>query len=346
MLKNKSPSRYIVYIFILFVTLPVWAKNNKTNNKTTNVTVVKIQPRDVPKVIKSIGSLYANREIEVSTQVDGLVDKILFTNGDQVKKGQLLYQLDDKLDQAKVAAMQAALTLSEITYKRYSTLVKGSAVSQEMLDKATADYKSKQANLNVAQTELEKMRIQAPFAGTIAASKVNIGQFVEEGTDLVKLIDKSSVTARFSVLQHYLNTIKLGQRVKITSTTFPKQFFNGKVTYIAPSIDNQTRTVMVWAQIPNKDLKLAPGLFVHIQLQIGMDKNAILIPQEALIPTVEGEDVFIVKNGKAYRKAITTGQTFGDQIVVSKGLQAGDTVVTLGQEKLSDGKPVNITAST
>lgn len=174
---------------------------------------------------------------------------------------------------------------------------------------------------------------------------MDAGQYVSVGEPLVKLVDKADLIAKFSIPEQYLDQVKTGQKVTVHSSAFPKQVFEGLVSYVSSSVDPDSRTVMVWADIANPNLTLAPGLFVHVALTVDVKKNAILIPQEALIPTVEGNDVFVIKDGRAYQRSVTVSQMLGTQAQITKGLQAGDTVVTLGQEKLANGRAVKVLSS-
>lgn len=216
------------------------------------------------------------------------------------------------------------------------------AVSKEMIDKMKSNYLDAESRLNVISVGLKNTEIKAPFSGIVGASHVDVGQYVTVGESLLSLVDKTNLIVKFSVPENDLNQIAKNQIVTLQANNMPNHFFQGTVSYISPSIDPNTRTVMVWACVPNINNLLAPGLFVHVTLTIGNEKNSILIPQEALIPTVEGNNVFIIQEGKAYQKSVITGENVGDSAIILKGLKAGDEVVVEGQEKLANGRSVRV----
>ena len=337
----------MIGIIIIFVVHAIFSHAKKNplpavNHPTINVKTVKVQYADVPHIVQAMGSLDAAEKVDISPQIAGQIKAVLFKNGDTVQKGQVLYQLDDSLYLAKLQAVQSDLVFSKITYQRFLRLMNTGAVSKQMLDKAKSNYLDAQSAFAVITVDLKKTMIKAPFSGVVGASLVDAGQYVTVGQTLLTLVDKSNLVVKFSIPENKLNAVSLNQPVMVRSDTTPGHLFQGMVSYISPSIDPTTRTVMVWATVPNVNNQLAPGLFVHAQLTIGDMKNSLLIPQEALIPTIEGNNVFIVKHRKAYQQSVEIGDTVGDNVIVLKGLTVGDVVVTAGQEKLSSGRSVKV----
>lgn len=346
-LTKKHFISLIVCIIIFFIMHAVFFKSKNKHldsyqQSTVNVNVVHIKSTDVPKYIKAMGSLYANNKVDISPQISGQIKAVMFHYGDNVQAGQVLYKLDDSLYKAKLQAAQSDLTFNKITYERFLKLMNTGAVSKQMIDRVKSNYVDAVSKLNVVKIGLENTEIKAPFSGVVGASRVDIGQYVTVGESLLSLVDKKNLIVKFSVSEDNLNQIASNQTVTVEANNIPNHLFHGVVSYISPSVDSNTRTVMVWANVPNVNNQLAPGLFVHVTLKIGDEKNAILIPQEALIPTVEGNNVFIIKHGKAYQQSIVTGENVGDNTLVLKGLKAGDVVVVQGQEKLTSGRSVSI----
>lgn len=318
--------------------------NERPKPPQFKVKVVKIERVDMPILVNSVGSLFADKTVTISPQIAGQVHAILFQNGQWVKQGQPLFQLDNQVYQAQFTAAKLALQLSKINYQRSLQLAKAGAISKQAFEKARTEYQVNMAHLEISKVALEKMIIPAPFTGIISAAKIDIGQFVQIGEPLVEVVEKSNLTVRFSVSEDYLEKINLGQLVTVKSSALPDKTFTGTVNYISPSVNPATRTVTLWGGIANPERQLAPGLFVQVILQIGVQRQVILIPQQALIPTVEGNDVYLINQGQASKKPIIIGQMVGDQVEVIKGLEAGDFVVTLGQEKLSNGCEVEVIA--
>ena len=286
--------------------------------------------------------LSTKRKIEISPEIAGQVKKVLFEYGQSVQKGQPLYLLDDAFYQAQYKAAQSDFAYNKMTYQRLLKVANAGAISSQALAKAQTDYLDSEAKLKVIAVDLDKAEIKAPFSGVISASQVDVGQFVTTGEPLTSLVDKTDLVVRFAVPEQYFNQLALKQPVILTCDAIKSNNYHGIISYISPSIDPNSRTVMVWANIPNTHKELTPGLFVHVSANIGDKENAILIPQEALIPTVEGNDVFIIKNNKAYKKALDVGDRVGSQIIINHGLNIGDDVVIKGQEKLSAGRIVRV----
>jgi len=338
-MKFKNIFFRLLIISILFIS---FEQANASSEVLVNVRVLKIFPVNIPKNINAFGSLFAKEKVDISPQISGQIKKVMFQYGETVQEGQPLYQLDDALYQAQLQEVKSDLAFNKMTYQRFLKLAKTGAISKQDLDKVKLDYQDAQSKFNVLSVELAKTEIKAPFSGVIGASQVDVGQYVNVGASLVSLVDKTNLIARFSVSEDDLSQISQNQIVTIQTESAPNRSFQGQVNYVSPSIDPNTRTVMVWANVPNPTNQLAPGLFVHVKLTIGDEKNALLIPQEALIPTVEGNNIFVIENGKAYQKPVMIGQRVGGDVVIQKELKSGDEVVIAGQEKLANGRSVRV----
>lgn len=305
------------------------------NASPVNVRVLKLKSQTVPIIADSIGALYATKHVTISPEVAGKIKSIDFQYGEPVNKGQTLFSLDDQLYKAQYLAAESDLHLSQLNYTRQLKLSKANAVAQKALDDALADLNDKKSALNVLKIKLAKMQIKAPFSGFISASQADVGQFVSVGESLATLVDKKHLTVRFSLPQRYWGQVKKGQVVRVKS-------HKGVVNYISPMIDPKTRTFMVWATLTNPKFALTPGLFVKVKLMLGKEKGVLLVPQTSLIPTIEGDSVYIVKNHQAMKKTVLVKQLFGSQAQITKGLKVGDVVVVQGQEKLSSGRSVKV----
>lgn len=336
----------VIIMIIIFTGYPFLHKQISNPTKivrspiNVHVVIAKVEP--LPEILQLIGGLYAKRTVNIAAQIGGIIQNINFVYGQKVQKGQALYQLDDSLYQAHYQAAKADLRLSTLTYNRVVRLSHGNAVSKEEADKAIANYRDIQAQLKVAQTQLQKMHIMAPFTGVISASHVDKGQFVQPGEMLATLTDKTLLIARYSVPEQYLAQLKIGQKVIIKSSAYPKELFTGSVIYISPTINSTTRTITLWAEIPNPANLLSPGLFVSITHYLVKQQPTLVIPAQALIPTVSGNNVFIIRNNKAIQQSVIIGESLNSNIEIKKGIQPGDIVVIAGQEKLQQGTPVRV----
>lgn len=305
--------------------------------EAANVTV-----GEIPIVAKAVGTLSAAKSVQITPEFAGQVAKILFHDGTFVRQGTPLIQLDDKVSRAKAESTKAALYYSEINYKRMLLLGKQGAISQQAIDAAAADLKQKLADDRENQVGLEKMRLVAPFDGTLSKSNVSPGDYVAIGQALVTLTDIQHLRVEYSVSEKFLPQLKLGQEVRITTSTYPGKEFIGKVSYISPTINTENRTISLYAEIPNNDFLLTAGLFVNVIQNLGIQMHAILVAPECLVPTIDGQKIFKVVDGKALSVPVTIGQRTNESVQVLEGILKSDIVITAGQEKLKDGMPVKV----
>ncbi|MFZ6863234.1 efflux RND transporter periplasmic adaptor subunit [Undibacterium sp. Ji67W] len=303
--------------------------------------------------ISAVGTVTAFRGVEISSEVTGLVREVLFKSGQNVKRGDLLIQLNADSDIAQLRALEAAAELSATVLKRDQAQLAAEGVSQAQVDADTADLKSKRAQVAQQAAVVEKKSIRAPFNGRLGITTVNPGQYINTGDKLVTLQTIDPVYIDFYVPQKQIGSLKIGQNLKITSDAFAGQDFAGQVSSINPKIDTASRNVQVQATLSNQKQLLLPGMFANVALDVGDKNKFITLPQTAISYNPYGSTVFVVKDGDkkdesgnatkvAQQVFVTTGATRGDQVAVLTGLQAGQLVVTSGQLKLKNGTPVVI----
>lgn len=288
----------------------------------------------------AVGTLIANKSVQITPEIAGQVSAILFKDGAPVKQGAPLVRLNDQGYRAKVISAQAALFYAKTNYHRMQILGKQGAVAQQAIDAALAELKQKQADSAEAEIALQKIQLNAPFDGVLSKSLVSPGNYVTVGQAIVTLTDVQHLRVEYSVSERYFPLLHIGQSVSITSNTYPGKEFVGKLAYISPTINSEDRTISLYADIPNEDRLLTAGLYVVITHSLGEIKNALLIPTESLVPTIDGQKVFKIINGKAVSAPIMIGQRSETSVQIEQGLQASDVVVSAGQDKLNDGSLV------
>ena len=276
----------------------------------------------------------------LALEVDGQIAKVEFKNGQDVKAGKVLFQLDDSVAKAQFAAAEAKLRLSQENFIRNKKLLQNDALSQQALDQAKEELAENKAKADEKELLVRKMRLIAPFPGTIGSSTVSKGQYVSVGQTLVTLVNTNSLKVIYHVPEVYLSQLKLGQTVEITSDALPGEKFSGTVNYISPSIDVATRMVEVHATVPNDAQQLAPGMFVKVEQELSERQNALVVPAEALVATISGSKVYVAANDHAVETPVTVGVRWGDTVEITKGLKLNDRVVIAGQQKLHDGSPI------
>jgi membrane fusion protein (multidrug efflux system) len=302
--------------------------------------VIKVEPQSLKSTINSIGTLKANSSVVLSPEVSGRITNVGFSDGTSVEKGTLLFQLDDRTQQAQLNEARARVNLSKIEYKRIQKLFKQKAASENDLDSAAANLSINQSQAEFAQAQLKKLAIKAPFKGMIGLHSISAGEYVNAGQDLVTLVDLTTLKFDFALPETYLSKVKLAQRIEITTPAFPNQIYSGTVTAISPAINEQSRSFMVRAVINNENLELRPGLFASAILEISKNDNALLVPEQALIP--QGQQYFVMKvvDGKVAQVPVKIGQRRKAEVELVSGLSAGDVVIIAGQIKLQPGAPV------
>lgn len=337
----KLKKTWLIFIVIVAIASWQWMKYKHMSatpeQEATVVEVVKVQQGEISLETQSVGSLVAAKNIQVTTEIAGQIDNILFQDGSFVKKGTPLIILDDAVSKAKYASAKANYDYSESNYQRMLVLSHKGAVAQQTMDQAKATLAEKKAAAEEARVLVEKASLVAPFDGVLGKAKVSPGEFVNVGQALVSLTDIDNLRVEFNVSEKYFADVKIGQQVTLKSSAYPSKAFYGKVAYIAPTINTEGRTISVYADVPNQDHMLTAGLFVNVTLLLGTKNNVLLIPASSLVATIDGQQVYKVVNNKAVAVNLTLGQRTENQVQVIEGLALGDVVVVAGQQKIKDG---------
>lgn len=339
--KGKVITASLTLVAIGFVAIkwqhPVVASKSLTPYvKTATVTL-----KSLPLEADAIGSLVA-KSVTISPEMTGHISKVSFNDGDHVKQNDKLYQLDDAVYRAKYASSMAKYSYSKTNYQRMVMLGKKGAVAKQAIDEAKATLGEAKAAADEAQVLLQKQALTAPFSGVVDKSLVSSGEYVTGGQPLVKLVDNAHLRLEYVLPEQYLPNIKLGQTVRLHTAAYPDKTFSGRVAFIAPSVNPESRTVALYATIENSDGLLSPGMFVDIAHVLAKSKSMALIPERSLIPILDGQQVYTLTNGKAYAKKIKIGARHGDMVEVLDGLKKEDVIITDGQMKLKNGSQVNV----
>ncbi len=320
------------------------------------VEVFRAITEDVVYEEETTGSLLAEADVDLRSEVDGIVKKILFEEGDEVDAGDLLIVLDDKEyrykeveNEGRVRQAEAELSLARKTLKRMTHLYEEGVISGHDYDVVVSDLRLKEAlldttraTLSFAKEELEDTRILAPISGIVSKKFVDVGEYVSEGnTDLLNIIDINPIKLEFTVPAKYFSYVKLGQEVSVSVEAYPDEEFTGKVYYINPKIVIETRRFQCYAKIPNPDDKLSPGFFVITKLPVAVHPDAVVIPEEALLSEEGVSYCFLEEDGRAVKTVVSPGiRLKGGMVEIKKGLKPGDSVVVRGQYVLSNGNRV------
>jgi membrane fusion protein (multidrug efflux system) len=298
---------------------------------------VTLQPFEV--AIDALGTAKANESVMITTQTSDIVQKIHFEDSDVVKQGQLLLELDDKVEKARLAALNVTLQEAQRQLKRIANLAKSNVASEQLLDEQQAKYKELKAQMVVAKTQLDELQVKAPFDGVLGVRQVSVGALVRPGDTVTTLDDLHVIKVDFDIAESHLSSIAIGQLIRATSIAYPGEVFSGKIASIGSRVDASTRAVQIRAIVDNKSLKLRPGMLLQIVLQKQV-LDTLVVAESALVPVENKQFVFVVEQDKVKRVEVTVGRRKPGIVQILKGIEQGDLVVTEGTLKLRDGSSV------
>jgi len=323
--------------------------NNKPPPAAVNVAEAKSEV--IPNLLTAVGDLAAVHQVNVTSDVNGRITEIMFTAGASVKAGTPLVQLFDGPEQGDLASFKAQATMAQLSLDRARQLAARQFGPQATVDQAQSQFD--QANAGIAKTEaiISQKLVRAPFDGELGVRKVEVGQYLTAGTQIVSLTDLSMLYLNFTVTEKDSGALKVGQIVRIKVDAWPGKAFDGKITTIEPQIATDTRNIRVQATIANPDKVLKPGMFASTTVVLPEKPPVITIPETAVDYTLYGDSVYLIEEKKAddgktslvaTRTFVQTGNRIDGRAEILKGLKPGDRVVALGQHKLQSGGAVTI----
>lgn len=305
------------------------------------VEIATVTPRTLDITIDSVGTLAANESLILRPETEGRITAIKFVEGQPLKKGSVLFQLDDRLVRAEVKQAEANLQLARLNYDRFQTLSKTGAATKQKFDESRANLGVAQANADMAKTNLAYTQIVAPFDGVVGLRKVSPGDYVTKGQELANFVSYDPMKVDFSIPETQANVLKANQQIDITVEAIPGKKFTGNVYALDPQLDVSGRAVSLRATIPNSEMELKPGYFARVLLTVERRENALVIPESAIVPQGDSKNVYKVEeDGTANLVPVTIGKRIDGQVEVTQGLTAGDRVVTSGQIKMHPGMKV------
>jgi len=305
------------------------------------VTIVsaEVTSERVTRELKALGTAIANESIDVTSKTSNLVTAIRFRDGENVRRGQVLIELDAAQARADLAEATAALTESASQYRRARDLLSTRALSQSQYEQLEATMKANQARVDAAQARLGDTVIRAPFSGRVGLRRVSVGSLINPGTVITTLDDTSVMKIDFTVPENLLTNVREGLALTARTAAHPGQDLGGKVLTIDSRVDPTTRSVTVRALVPNRDGLLRPGMFVNVTLaKDGYD--AIVIPEQALVPEQSHQYVFVVQGDTVVRREVQIGRREPGKVEIVAGLVNGERIVIEGTQKVRDGSAV------
>ena len=318
-------------------------KNDKKGDKKPplTVTAIVVSSKDFSNAISLSGSIEANENVEIRSEVSGIVEKISFSEGTNVSKGQVLLKVNDIELRAQLSQAITKQKLASENERRAKLLLQKEAISQEEYDISSAEFRSLKAQTQLIQAQIAKTTIRAPFSGKIGLRNISPGTYVTPTTIITKLVSSSQVKISFSIPEKYASEIENNASILFTIPNNPQKF-SAKIYAIEPEIETTTRTLKIRALADNSNGKLLPGTFATIELSLKNIKDAIVIPTEAVVPIQNGKVVYIANNGKAKEVKIQTLARTDKDVVVMEGIKSGDTLLTSGVMSLKDEADINV----
>lgn len=299
--------------------------------------------------VQAVGSLRSRRGVVIRPEVSGRVTQLNFADGQRVRQGQLLVQFDDQLQRAQLAQAQAELSIAQANFKRNQELVAQNFVSQRSLDESAANTQVAQAKLALARATAARLKILAPFDGIAGIRQVSVGDYVKDGSELVNIEDLDAMYVDFRLPERYLAQLQTGQNVTLGLDALPQARYTARIQAVDPLIDTQGRSIGVRACVDNRQHALRPGMFARVSTVFGVQTDARLVPEEAILP--QGAQQFVIRleagdtpqTWRTKKVEVQLGLRADGQVQIQEGLAVGDMVVTTGQQRTPrDGMVVRV----
>lgn len=326
------------------------ARPGAAANGPVAVEVGRVERMRLEDDAQAVGTLRSNQGVMLRPEVSGRIVRLGFAEGQRVRRGQLLVQLDDTLQQAQLRQAEAQAGIARTNLQRSRELLAQNFVSQSAVDQNAAALDVALAQVALAQAQLARMKVLAPFDGITGLRQVNVGDYVKDGADLVAVEDLSSLWVDFRLPERYLGRVRTGQGVQLTLDALPGRRFQARVEALDAQLDAEGRSVLVRARLAQPDAGLRPGMFARARVVFSVREGALVVPEEALVPL--GDQQFVVlavpaADGRGLvsrRQAARIGQRVAGRAELLAGVAEGDTVVLAGQARLmrGDGLPLKV----
>jgi membrane fusion protein, multidrug efflux system len=313
------------------------------------VEVARVEILKLTDDAQAVGSLRSRQSVVLRPEVSGRVTQLNFRDGERVRRGQLLVQLDDQLPLAQVEQAQAELSIAQANHKRNQELVAQNFISQRSVDESAANLQVAQAKLALARATAARLRIVAPFDGIAGIRNISVGDYLKDGADIVNIEDMDAIFVDFRLPERFQTKVERGQTALLDLDALPGRKYAAVVQAIDPLVDANGRSVGIRACIDNRQLQLRPGMFARITAVFGERENARVIPEEAILPQAGRQFVIRLVDGPdldtklAQRVEVKVGIRRPGRVEITDGLKPGDLVVTAGQQRVQkDGMPVRV----
>lgn len=312
-----------------------------TGNSAVSVDVFVVQPDTVEDNIFTTGTLIANEEVELASESSGLIEEIYLKEGQPVEKGELLIKINDSELKAQLNRAEFRLNLAEDREKRQTQLLDKGGISQEEYDATLNEVNVLRAEVALIEAQIAKTEIRAPFSGNVGLKYVSDGSYITPNTRIATLQDIDPIKIDFSIPERYAGMLEVGNKVEFEVSGLEETLV-ASVYAKEPRIDTETRSLQVRATSRNNTGKLLPGAFADLELTLSTIDNALMVPSISLVPELQGQKVYVLRNGKVQPQSVQTGLRNETKVQITEGISAGDSVLTTGLLQVRPGMAVNI----
>ncbi|WP_414829768.1 efflux RND transporter periplasmic adaptor subunit [Alteromonas sp. H39] len=327
--------------FLAYLFIPQDEVAETRQGRPTPVKAEQVKRVPFPVTIEALGTANANESVTLTAQEADIVSEVMFEDGETVEAGQLLIQLNNEEELARIEELEANIEEARRQLDRVQNLRASSAASEQLFDEQQARVKALRAQLDVAKAQLRNLQVRAPFAGLLGIRAVSKGSLIRPADVITTLDDTSVMKVDFSVAENHLASLAPGQRITASSVAYPGASFDGTISTIDSRVDPVSRSVLVRAIIDNEDGRLRPGML----LQITVEKrvlDALVVPEKALVPVQDKQFVFVVEGEAVRETEVTLGERKPGLVQIIDGLSEGELVVTEGTLRVRDGSKVNV----
>ena len=312
------------------------------NQKKTNIRIKQVNLESLSIQSTYVGYLLPNKRVLMRSEIDGVIEKIDFDEGDEITKGKRLVDISTKEHRLKLKIAITNSNLADINIKRDEKLAAQNLISNAQLDQTRTRAESASLNKELAEISLNKSLISSPLKGTIKTRHIKVGEFVRKGDKLVEILDIDRILVKVNIPEQEILSIQVGQNVEVALYIMEKKTFLGRVKNIGLEADSSNRTFPVEILVDNKERQLRAGMLARATFTKNVDQDQIVIPRHTVLERDQGRVVYVFEDGKAFRRDITIGLSQLDQVQVVQGLNKGELIVVEGHTKLTDGEEVNV----
>ena len=339
------PEVWVAIMALFLVGCKKAASGGQAQLPPTQVVAVDAVLQPVAETLSLVGNVTANEMVEIKSETDGIVEEILFNEGQRVKKGQLLLRLDESKLAAAVAEGESNFKLSLANFERSKQLFAERLISQQEFDQAASIFDVNRATLDLHKRQLKDARLYSSFEGFVGARNVSPGQVIGKNMTLTWLVDLDPVKVEFNVPERFVGQLRPNQSITITVAAYPNRTFTGKVFFVSPFVDPQNRTALVKAEIPNENGDLKPGMFANLDLTLTIRDKAVVIPEPALTQLLDRDEamIFVVDSSQsAQLRKVKLGVRMAGRVEILSGLAGGEKVIVEGTQKIGPGAKVKL----